>query len=105
MMNPFDLVKNFQNIQEKMAEAQEKMKDIKACGTAGADMVKVHVNGSLVVEKVELGSEVLNEETVFLEELLKAAVNDALIKVKEKMQQEMANLAGPLNLPPNMFGG
>lgn len=98
------LMKQAQEMQAKMAEASEKIKDIEAEGSAGAGMVTAVANGtgelkSLAVDPALLGG---GEEKEVLEDLIVAAVNDATQKAKEAGQAEMAKVTEGLPLPPGM---
>jgi DNA-binding YbaB/EbfC family protein len=92
-MNPFDMLKNLQNVQETMKQMQEKMKTATATGSAGGDLVKVTVNGQLEVLSVELAPECVDPRDIpMLADLIRLATNDAMSRVKEQMKDEL----GPL---------
>lgn len=92
-MNPLDLLKNFQKVQESMQQMQEKMKTATAVGSAGGDLVRVTVNGQLEVLQVELAPECVDPRDVaMLADLIRLATNDAMAKVKERLKDEL----GPL---------
>ena len=55
-MNPMDLLKNFQNIQSRVGEMQEKLKEVSVTGTSGGDMVRIDINGQMEVTKVSISS-------------------------------------------------
>jgi DNA-binding YbaB/EbfC family protein len=102
-MNPFDLMKNLKNIQEKAKELQDKVKDITVTGSAGGGIVQVDLNGKLEVLAVRILPEAVNpEEIEMLQDLIKAAFTDAGNKVKEAMQGEMGDLFPP-GMDPGMF--
>lgn len=104
-MNPFDLLKNFQNVQAKMGELQTKMQQVTARGSAGGGMVSVEINGQFQVTKVSISPEAVDpRDIVMLEDLVRAAFIDALNKVKEALKDEMSSLTGGLNIPPGMLG-
>jgi hypothetical protein len=104
-INPMELLKNFQNIQSKMSEAQERLKHVTATGTAGGDMVRVEVNGQLEVQSVQISQEVVDPNDIeMLQDLILAATTDAMNKVKEKIREEMSSLTGGMDLPPGLFG-
>lgn len=98
------LMKQAQEMQAKMAEATEKIKDIQAEGSAGAGMVTVTANGSGEVKGLTVDPSLLGggEEKEVLEDLIVAAVNDAIAKAKEAGQAEMAKVTEGLPLPPGM---
>lgn len=98
-MNPLDLMKNLQKMQQEMASFQGKLKDLRAAGTAGGDMVAVVVNGQMEVEKVSIDPEAFKPEEIgFLEELIKAATNAAVAKMRDVIKEEMGKQAGGMNL-------
>ena len=104
-MNPFDLLKQFQSLQGKMGEIQEKLKNVTVTGSAGGGMVTVEMNGQMTVTNVSISPEVVDpNDVVMLEDLVLAAFTDASIKIKEKLQEELSELTGGLNLPPGLFG-
>ncbi|TVQ25607.1 MAG: YbaB/EbfC family nucleoid-associated protein [Spirochaetaceae bacterium] len=105
-VNPMDFLKNFQNIQSKLNEAQERMKDVIAVGSAGGDMVRVTINGQMEVQKVEISPEAVDPSDIeMLQDLVLAAFTNAMEKVKEEIKQQMSSLTGGMDLPPGMFGG
>lgn len=104
-MNPMDLLKNFQNIQSKMTEAQERLKELEAVGTSGGDMVRVEISGEMEVKSVTISPEAVDPNDIdMLQDLVLAAFHDAMAKIKEKMREEMSSVTGGLDLPPGMFG-
>ena len=105
-MNPMDLLKNFQNIQTKLNEAQERMKDVTAVGTSGGDMVRVTINGQMEVQNVEISKDAVDPNDIeMLQDLILAAFTDAMTKVKEEIKEEMSGLTGGMDLPPGLMGG
>ncbi len=104
-MNPMEIMKNAQQLQSRMNEAQGRVKELTATGSAGGDMVKVAITGEFIVTNVEISPEAVDPEDLkMLEDLVLAAFSDAVYKVKEKVQQEMSSVTGGLNLPPELFG-
>ncbi len=104
-MNPMEILKNAQQLQSRMNEAQGRVKGIVASGSAGGDMVRVSITGEFIVTKVEISPEAVDPDDLkMLEDLVLAAFSDAVYKVKEKVQQEMSSVTGGLNLPPELFG-
>ena len=104
-MNPMDLLKNFQNIQSRVGEMQERMKLLTVTGTSGGDMVRIDINGQMEVTKVSISPEAVDPEDIgMLEDLVFAAMADASAKIKEKMKDEMSGLTGGMDLPPGLFG-
>jgi DNA-binding YbaB/EbfC family protein len=99
-MNPLDMLKNLQKVQETMQQMQEKMKTITAIGSAGGDLVKVTVNGQMEVLKVELAPECVDPRDIpMLTDLIRMAANDAMARVKDKMKDELGPLGQGLGIP------
>ena len=104
-MNPMDLFKNFQNIQSKVNEMQDKMQSVKVTGAAGGDMVQIEMNGQLTVTRVSISPEAVDPDDIsMLEDLVLAAITDASVKAKEAIRQEMSGLTGGMDIPPGMMG-
>ena len=104
-MNPMDILKNVQQLQSRMNEAQSKLKEITVVGSAGGDMVRVDMTGEFAVTNVTISPEAVDPEDLgMLEDLVLAAFSDAVHKVRDRIQQEMSSVTGGLNLPPNLFG-
>jgi DNA-binding YbaB/EbfC family protein len=103
--NPFELLRNFQGLQAKMGEMQEKLKAVRVTGSAGGGMVTVELSGDLRVEKVAIAPEAVDPSDIrMLEDLVLAAVSDAHARLKEKLRDEMAQATGIAGLPPGLFG-
>jgi DNA-binding YbaB/EbfC family protein len=86
-----------------MGEAQEKLKELKETGTAGGDMVKVEINGHMEILKVKISPEIVDpRDPEMLEDLVKAAMADALFRIKEAIRIEMSSLTGGIKLPPGL---
>ena len=98
------LMKQAQEMQAKMAEATEKMADIEAEGSAGAGMVKATASGQGDVKSLTVDPSLLEsaEDKEVLEDLIVAAVNDAIKQAKVAGQAEMAKVTEGLPLPPGM---
>jgi hypothetical protein len=94
-----DLMKQAQEMQEKMRKAQEEAAQQEVTGSAGAGLVSVVMNGRHDVKKVTIDDSVLAEEKSMLEDLLAAAVNDAVRKVETNQQDLMKQLTGGISLP------
>ncbi len=104
-MNPLDLLKNFQNIQSRMATMQERMKAISVMGTAGGDMVRVELSGQMTVKSVTISPEAVDPSDIpMLQDLVRAAISDALAKLRDKMREEMSDVTGGLDIPSELLG-
>ena len=94
-----ELMQQAQQMQADMQKAQEELANAEVQGEAGAGMVSVTMNGRHDVKRVTIDDSVLGEDKEVLEDLLAAAVNDAVRKVEAHNHDKMAELAGGLNLP------
>ncbi len=98
-MNPIDLFKNFQELQSKLGATQEKLKNLRAEGSAGGDMVKVVVDGTMEAVSVTIDPIAVDPRDIqMLEELVVAAFTSAARKMRQIMQQEMTQMAGGMGL-------
>ena len=95
-----DLMAQAQKMQDQMKSAQEDLANLEVTGEAGAGMVTVVMTGRHDVKKVQIEDAVLAEDKEVLEDLLAAAVNDAVRRVEASSKEAMSNLAAGINLPP-----
>jgi DNA-binding YbaB/EbfC family protein len=94
------LMQQAREFQEKMAGVQNELGDKKVSSTVGGGMVAVTVNGRSEVVDLKIEPEVIDrDDPEMLQDLIKAAVNDAMAKVQEMSRAEMAKLTGGLNIP------
>ena len=103
-MNNFNnMIKQAQDLQKKMAEAQEKVKTLEAEGISGGGIVKITINGKNNVTSVNIDETAIDKnEKEILEDLIVAAFNDARDKIQRKIADEMSSLTGGIKLPPGM---
>ncbi|WP_206617931.1 YbaB/EbfC family nucleoid-associated protein [Hahella sp. KA22] len=99
--NMGDLMKQAQKIQEEMQKAQEELANAEVSGESGGGLIKIVMNGRHDVKKVEIDASLMQEEKEILEDLLAAAVNDAVRKVEKNNQDKMSNMTAGLGIPPN----
>ena len=100
------MMKQVQKMQADMMRIQEELKSKTAEGTAGGGVVKVVVNGHQEIQAVEIEPEVVDPDDVeMLQDLILAAVNEALRKCQDMVSKEMGKATGGLNIPglPPMF--
>lgn len=99
-INPFDILKNAQKIQEQMGAFQEKLGALTETGSAGAGMVEVELNGRMEMVSLRIAAEAVNpEEVEMLQDLIAAAYNSAMEKIREAVNREMGALAGGMQMP------
>ncbi len=103
-MNNFNnMIKQAQDLQKKMAEAQEKVETLEAEGISGGGIVKITINGKNNVTSVNIDDTAIDKnEKEILEDLIVAAFNDARDKIQRKIADEMSSLTGGIKLPPGM---
>lgn len=94
-----DLMKQAQSMQDNMKKMQEDIANLEVEGESGAGMIKVTMTGRYDVTKVGLDDSVLKEDKEIIEDLLAAAVNDAVRKVELINKEKMGGLAQGFNLP------
>ena len=97
-----DLMKQAQQMQENMKAMQEKLAMIEVEGQAGAGMVKVTMTCRYDVKRVNIDSSLIGDDKEMLEDLVAAAVNDAVRRVEATTQENMASVASGLGLPAGM---
>ncbi len=94
------MMKQAQKLQKKMLKTQQELALKTVEASAGGGMVKVVANGGQKVESIVLEKEVVDPEDIeMLQDLVLAAVNDALNKAQEMVSNEMGKLTGGLNIP------
>ena len=97
-----NLMRQAQQMQETMKKAQAELAALEVTGESGAGMVKVTLNGHHEAKKVTIEPRLLAEDKDMLEDLLVAAVNDAVRKIAARSQEKYSGLMSGLNLPPGM---
>ncbi|MFP1683086.1 YbaB/EbfC family nucleoid-associated protein [Alloalcanivorax sp. C16-1] len=95
-----NLLQQAQAMQEKMKKAQEDVAKAEVTGEAGAGLVKVVMNGRHDVKSVAIDDSLMGEDKDMLEDLLAAAVNDAVRRVERQQQDMMKGMAGDFPFPP-----
>ena len=97
-INPFELLKNAQKIQEQMGDFQEKLAGISATGSSGGGMVEIDLSGKIEVIAVRIAPEAA-EDLEMLQDLIMAAFSNGMEKVREVINREVGAIAGGLNIP------
>jgi DNA-binding YbaB/EbfC family protein len=95
-----NLLKKAQQLQEKMAKLQEELSEKTVETSAGGGMVTVIATGKQEIASIKIDPEVVNQEDIeMLEDLVLAAVNDALFQAKQMVSEEMTKLTGGVTIP------
>ena len=95
-----DLMKQAQQMQEKMQDAQKEVANVEVQGESGAGMVKVKMTGRHDVTSIDLDPSLLLEDKEVLEDLIAAAVNDAVRRVEAETKDMMSSVTNGIPLPP-----
>lgn len=97
-----NLMKQAQRMQEQMQKMQAQLAEAEVTGESGAGLVKVTMNGRHDVKRVELDDSLMSEDKELLEDLLAAAVNDAVRKIESNSQEQMSKMTAGMGLPAGM---
>jgi len=97
--NIAQLMQQAQKVQEDMKRAQAELADLEVTGEAGGGLVRVTMTGQHEVKRVAIDPDVADDRAM-VEDLVAAAVNDAVNRVQQSTQDKMKGLAGGLPLPP-----
>ena len=93
------IIDKAKELEAKMKESQEKIKNIKVEGVSGSNSVKVILDGEGEMQSIEISDEILKEEKSIIEDLIVAAHNNAKIQLKSKTSEEISKTAGGLGIP------
>jgi DNA-binding YbaB/EbfC family protein len=102
MANMNNFVKQAQALQANMQKAQSEIASLEVIGESGGGMVKVTMSGRHEVRRVQIEPTIAAEDREMLEDLVAAAVNDAVHRVEAASQAKMAEAMGGMSLPPGM---
>ena len=97
--NIAQLMQQAQKVQENLKKAQEELAGLEVTGEAGGGLVKVQMNGKHEVHRVSIDEEVADDREM-IEDLVAAAINDAVKRVQEITKERMAGLTGGMPMPP-----
>ena len=86
-------------LEAKMKESQEKIKNIQAEGTSGSNSVKVILNGENEMIKINLSDEIMKEDKIIIEDLIVAAHNNAKVEIKFKTSEEISKSTSRFGIP------
>jgi len=100
MMTDFSkILSQAKELEVKMKESQEKIKNITVQGVSGANSVKVTLNGNGEIININISPETLKEEKTIIEDLIMAAHNNAKSKLKSRTTEEISKAAGGFGIP------
>ncbi|MDR2477162.1 MAG: YbaB/EbfC family nucleoid-associated protein [Treponema sp.] len=98
-INPFDILKNAQKIQDQMGDLQEKLRLIQVTGSAGGGMVEIDITGKIEVSAVRIANEVMESgDAEMLQDLITAAFSNGIEKARELINQEMTSMASGMGI-------
>jgi hypothetical protein len=97
-----NLMKQAQKMQEQMQRAQEELANMEVTGQAGGGMVKVVMTGRHDLKRVSIDDSLMGDDKEMLEDLVAAAVNDAVRQLEQVTQEKMGGLTAGMNLPAGM---
>jgi len=97
-----NIMKQAQAMQDKMQKVQAEIAAMEVTGEAGAGLVKVTMLGNHNVRRVSIDDSLMQDDKDMLEDLIAAAINDAVRRVDESSKEKMAAVTGGLQLPPGM---
>ena len=96
------MMRKAQQMQEDMKKAQEEIANMEVEGQSGGGMVKVLMNGRHELRKVELDDSLMSDDKEMIEDLVAAAVNDAVRKIEQQSAERMSGVTAGLDLPGGM---
>lgn len=97
-----NLMRQAQEMQEKMQKTQEELALAEVVGESGAGLVKVTMSGRHEVRRVQIDPSALEDDAEMLEDLVAAAVNDAVNKVAAMVEERFSGMTGGMDLPAGM---
>lgn len=95
-----NLMKQAQQMQEKMQQMQEEVANLEVTGESGAGLVKITINGAHNCRRVEIDPSLMEDDKEMLEDLIAAAFNDAVRRIAETQKEKMASVSSGMQLPP-----
>ena len=95
-----NMMKQAQQMQERMQKTQEELANIEVIGQSGAGMAKVTTTCNHNVRRVEVDESLMEDDKEMIEDLVAAAINDAVRKTQETSKEKMSEVTGGMPLPP-----
>lgn len=97
-----NLMKQAQQMQEKMQRMQEEVAKLEVTGESGGGMVKITMTGKHEVRRVSIDDSLWQDDKEMLEDLIAAAINDAARRIEQNQQEKMSSVTAGMNLPAGM---
>ena len=97
-----NLMKQAQKMQADLQKAQEELALMELTGESGGGMVKVVMNGRHEARRVEIDDSLLSDDKEMLEDLIAAAINDAVQKIERTSKERLSNMTSGMGLPPDL---
>ena len=97
------ILEKAKELEAKMKESQEKIKNIKVVGVSGSNSVKVFLDGDGEMQKIEISDDIMKEEKSIIEDLIVAAHNNAKTQLKSKTSEEISKATGGFGIPGFKF--
>ena len=94
-----NLMRQAQKMQEEMKKAQEELANLEVTGESGGGMVSVVMTGKHEIRRVTIDDSLMGDDKEMLEDLVAAAVNDAVRRVEEMMKDKFSGMGGGMDLP------
>jgi len=94
-----NLMKQAQQMQENMQKAQAEIASLEVTGQSGGGMVNIQMTGKHDVRRVQIDATLMGEDKEMLEDLIAAAINDAVRQVEKQTKEKMADVTGGMNMP------
>ena len=99
-MNDFSkILDKAKELEAKMKESQEKIKNIRVEGVSGTNSIKIILDGEGEMQKIEISEEILKEDKSIIEDLIVAAHNNTKAQLKSKTNEEISKATGGLGIP------
>ena len=94
-----NIINKAKELETKMKESQEKIKNIKVEGVSGSNSVKVILDGEGEMQKIEISNDIMKEDKSIIEDLIVAAHNNAKAQLKTKTSEEISKITGGFGVP------
>lgn len=95
-----NLMKQAQQMQERMQKMQEEIANMEVTGESGAGLVQITLTGSHNVRRINIDESLMEDDKEMVEDLIAAAFNDAVRRIEEAQKEKMATVTGGMQMPP-----